>query len=48
MEKPNLEKILTNEKNGLIKQREIIGEAVKKILIAIGENPERGFEKNSA
>ena len=46
MEKPNLEKILTNEKNGLIKQREIIGEAVKKILIAIGENPEReGLKK---
>ena len=46
MEKPNLDKILTNEKNGLIKQREIIGEAVKKILIAIGENPEReGLKK---
>ena len=46
MEKPNLEKILTNEKNGLIKQRKIIGEAVKKILIAIGENPEReGLKK---
>ena len=46
MDKPNLEKILTNEKNGLIKQREIIGEAVKKILIAIGENPEReGLKK---
>ena len=34
------------KKNGLIKQREIIGEAVKKILIAIGENPEReGLKK---
>ena len=46
MEKPNLEKILTNEKNGLSKQREIIGEAVTKILIALGENPEReGLKK---
>ena len=46
MEKPNLEKILTNEKNGLIKQREIISEAVTKILIALGENPEReGLKK---
>ncbi|MBS85670.1 MAG: GTP cyclohydrolase I FolE [Asgard group archaeon] len=46
MEKPNLEKILTNEKNGLSKQREIISEAVTKILIALGENPEReGLKK---
>ena len=46
MEKPNLEKILTNEKNGLTKQREIISEAVTKILIALGENPEReGLKK---
>ena len=46
MEKPNLEKILTNEKNGLAKQREIISEAVTKILIALGENPEReGLKK---
>jgi len=46
MEKPNLEKILTNEKNGLLKQREIISEAVTKILIALGENPEReGLKK---
>ena len=46
MEKPNLEKILTNEKNGLIKQREIISEAVTKILIALGENPKReGLKK---
>lgn len=46
MEKPNLDKILTNEKNGLSKQREIISEAVTKILIALGENPEReGLKK---
>ncbi len=46
MKKPNLEKILTNEKNGLTKQREIISEAVTKILIALGENPEReGLKK---
>lgn len=46
MEKPNLEKIQVNEKNGLIKQRQIIAEAVTKILIAIGENPEReGLKK---
>ena len=46
MKKPNLEKILTNEKNGLSKQREIISEAVTKILIALGENPEReGLKK---
>jgi len=46
MEKPNLEKILNNENSGLIKQREIIGEAVTKILIALGENPEReGLKK---
>ena len=46
MEKPNLEKILTNEKNGLTKQREIISEAVTKILIALGENPKReGLKK---
>jgi GTP cyclohydrolase I len=46
MEKPNFEKILENEKEGLIKQRQIIAEAVTKILIAIGENPEReGLKK---
>lgn len=46
MEKTNLDKILTNEKNGLSKQREIISEAVTKILIALGENPEReGLKK---
>ena len=46
MDKPNLEKILTNEKNGLTKQREIISEAVTKILIALGENPKReGLKK---
>jgi len=46
MEKPNLEKILTNEKIGLTKQREIISEAVTKILVALGENPEReGLKK---
>jgi len=46
MEKPNLEKILNNENSGLIKQRKIIGEAVTKILIALGENPEReGLKK---
>ena len=46
MKKPNLDKILTNEKNGLSKQREIISEAVTKILIALGENPERdGLKK---
>jgi GTP cyclohydrolase I len=46
MEKPNLDKILTNEKNGLTKQREIISEAVTKILIALGENPKReGLKK---
>ena len=46
MEKPNFEKILENEKEGLIKQRQIIAESVTKILIAIGENPEReGLKK---
>ncbi|MEL0164317.1 MAG: GTP cyclohydrolase I FolE [Candidatus Heimdallarchaeota archaeon] len=46
MEKPNFQKILENEKEGLIKQRQIIAEAVTKILIAIGENPEReGLKK---
>lgn len=46
MEKPNLEKILPNEKIGLTKQREIISEAVTKILVALGENPEReGLKK---
>jgi len=46
MDKPNLEKILRNEKIGLSKQREIISEAVTKILVALGENPEReGLKK---
>ncbi len=46
MDKPNLEKILRNEKIGLTKQREIISEAVTKILVALGENPEReGLKK---